>query len=87
MGCRVTAALAALLLALSGCSGVAQQRWTRIDGTPCMTTHVAPVWWSAETMTDCMVDGKPVELTSNHDDVSIVGYPFAAMLPLIAVGL
>lgn len=81
------AAILVALLALSGCSSVSQVAWQRIDGSQCMTTHVAPVWWSAETETDCLVDGKAVELTSNHDDVSIFGYPIAAMLPLIAVGL
>lgn len=85
MGYRV--AILVALLAFSGCAGVSQRHWTRIDGSPCMTTHVAPVWWSAETETDCLVDGKAVELTSNHDDASIFGYPIAAMLPLIAVGL
>jgi hypothetical protein len=71
-----------LPLLAAGCASLTQVRWTRIDGAPCITTKVKPVWYSSETETDCLVDGKAAAVATNHEDLSIIG-GFAALLGVL----
>lgn len=74
-----------LALWLSGCAGVSQIRWTRIDGSVCETTKAKPVWYSSETETDCLQDGRAVPVQTNHEDLSILG-GVAALMTAVAAG-
>lgn len=71
---------------MNSCASIHQINWIRIDGSKCQTTKVNPVWYSSETETDCMQNGKAVEVTTNHDDISILGGfvgLFALLFPFI----
>lgn len=61
-----------LVCTLCSCSAVHQVQYTRLDGTICQVTKVNPVWYSSETMIDCMVDGKSQQVPSNHEDLGMV---------------
>lgn len=41
-------------------------------GNPCETVHAKPVWWVGEDSTNCLRDGKVVDVPTNHTDVGMV---------------
>lgn len=58
-------------LTLIGCAPVSRVYWQRMDGSFCATTNVKPRFYSSETETDCMVNGKSRQVMTNHEDISI----------------
>jgi hypothetical protein len=82
MRLRIGIGIALLATLAAGCASLTQVRWTRIDGAPCITTKVKPVWYSSETETDCLVNGKAAAVATNHEDLSIIG-GFAALLGVL----
>lgn len=64
-------ATVATVATITGCTPISRTYWQRMDGSFCATTNVKPRLYSSETETDCMVNGKPVQVTTNHEDISI----------------
>lgn len=72
------------LVTLSGCVGVRQTDWVRIDGSLCRTTRVKVAPYAGETETDCLVNGKAQQISTNHDDLSMLGGIAALMSAIVA---
>lgn len=72
-----------IVTSMCSCAQVHEVTWTRIDNNKCQTTKVNPTFYSSETETDCMVDGKAKQITTNHDDISILA-GFVGLIAMMA---
>lgn len=60
------------LLSLMACSGVTVTPFQDAAGNPCQTVKVKADWYTSETSTSCVRDGKAVEIATNHTDLTMV---------------
>ncbi len=65
-----------------GCTSIHQGEWHQLDGSKCQTIKINPVWYSSETESDCIKNGKSQPVATNHDDISIVA-GFAGLLAIL----
>lgn len=83
-------ALVAALLLLASCANISAPHYKTVPFTdagknPCETTKVWPSWYSAETLTTCVQEGKVVEMHTNHSDMSMVAAMLGALGALSAL--
>ena len=71
----------------TGCSSVHQIAWTRLDNAPCQTSNINAVWWSSETVTFCVADGRAQLVPTNHDDLGMLGGVAGLIAAIIGANL